>query len=192
MADRFWVGGTGTWDATTTTNWSTTSGGAGGASAPTSADDVYFDANSDAGGAFTVTIGTGAVCRDITAGSLDFVMTLAGSAAWNIHGSLTFPATNLTYTHTGLLQLQGATTGKTITTNGVTILALSFRLNAVGGEWTLGSAINTNNIELVAGSFDTSGFNVTSNGLVTGTNSAIKTMNLNSSNCYSCGKFFFW
>ena len=29
MADRYWVGGAGTWDATTTTNWSATSGGAG-------------------------------------------------------------------------------------------------------------------------------------------------------------------
>ena len=28
MADRYWVGDTGTWDAATTTNWSETSGGA--------------------------------------------------------------------------------------------------------------------------------------------------------------------
>ena len=30
MAARFWVGGTGTWDNTNTSNWATTSGGAGG------------------------------------------------------------------------------------------------------------------------------------------------------------------
>lgn len=53
MADRYWVGGTATWDSTTTANWSATSGGAGGASVPTSADNVFFDANS---GTVTVTV----------------------------------------------------------------------------------------------------------------------------------------
>ncbi len=42
MADRYWVGGTGTWDTTSTTNWSATSGGASGASVPTTADNVIF------------------------------------------------------------------------------------------------------------------------------------------------------
>jgi hypothetical protein len=45
MPDRFWVGN-GTWDGTTTTNWSAISGGGGGASVPTNVDDVYFDASS--------------------------------------------------------------------------------------------------------------------------------------------------
>ena len=49
MAARYWRGGTGTWDATNTTNWSTTSGGTGGASVPTSADTVYFNASSGSG-----------------------------------------------------------------------------------------------------------------------------------------------
>lgn len=44
---RYWVGGTGYWDATTTTHWSATSGGAGGASVPTSTDDVIFDLHSN-------------------------------------------------------------------------------------------------------------------------------------------------
>jgi fibronectin-binding autotransporter adhesin len=143
MANRYWVGGSGNWTSTDTTNWSETSGGAGGASAPTSADDVIFDAGSDAGGIFTVTIGTGAVCRDITAGSLDFVMTLAGSAAWSISGSLTFPATNLTRTYTGAITFNATTTGKTITTNGVTLTTGNIVFNGAGGEWTLGSALTT-------------------------------------------------
>lgn len=63
MANRYWVGGTGTWSSTNTTNWSATSGGSGGASVPTSSDKVYFDANSGAGFP-TVTIANGytAVC----------------------------------------------------------------------------------------------------------------------------------
>jgi hypothetical protein len=43
VAARFWVGGTNTWDSTTTANWSATSGGAGGASVPGAADDVTID-----------------------------------------------------------------------------------------------------------------------------------------------------
>lgn len=34
MADRYWVGGTATWDNTAGTKWSATSGGAGWASVP--------------------------------------------------------------------------------------------------------------------------------------------------------------
>lgn len=49
MASRYWVGGTGTWDASSTANWSASSGGAAGASAPVLADSVFFDANSGAG-----------------------------------------------------------------------------------------------------------------------------------------------
>lgn len=60
MASRYWVGGTGTWGDTA--RWSTTSGGAGGASVPTNADDVFFDANSGGG---TVTIGGTAKTLDL-------------------------------------------------------------------------------------------------------------------------------
>lgn len=66
MANRYWVGGTGTWNTSNTTNWSATSGGAGGASVPTSADLVYFDANSGTGtvtilGTYTTPVNTGGI-----------------------------------------------------------------------------------------------------------------------------------
>lgn len=57
MASRFWVGGTGTWNASNTTNWAATSGGAGGQSVPGTGDTVTFDAAS--GTSFTVTIESG-------------------------------------------------------------------------------------------------------------------------------------
>ena len=53
MANRYWVGGTGTWNASDTTHWATASNGAGGASVPGSADAVIFDASSG-GGVVTV------------------------------------------------------------------------------------------------------------------------------------------
>lgn len=49
MASRYWVGGSGTWSGFNTANWSTTSGGPGGASVPNTGDDVFFDANSGGG-----------------------------------------------------------------------------------------------------------------------------------------------
>lgn len=81
MADRYWVGGTGSWDGTAGTKWATTSGGAGGASVPTSADDVYFDNNSGTG---TVTIVGSRSCKKLDCGGYGsmpaFTGTLAGSS----------------------------------------------------------------------------------------------------------------
>ena len=159
MANRYWRGGTGTWDASNTANWSATSGGAGGASAPTLADDVFFDAGSDAGGIFTVTIGTGAVCRDITIAGLDQVMTLAGSAAWSIYGSLAFPATNLTRTYSANISFLSTTTGKTIITNGVVLTSGACQFLGAGGEWTLGGALTVGILRLFNGNLDVSASN---------------------------------
>lgn len=47
MATRFWVGGAGLYNSTA--HWSTTSGGAGGASVPTNVDTAVFDGNSGTG-----------------------------------------------------------------------------------------------------------------------------------------------
>jgi len=63
MADRYWVGGAGSWNSTT--KWSTTSGGASGASVPTAADNVIFDTNSGAAH-FTVTVTDNATCANLT------------------------------------------------------------------------------------------------------------------------------
>jgi len=186
MADRYWVGGTGTWSSTNTTNWSTSSGGAGGASVPTSADNVFFNVNSNVGtGAFTVTMAdTPRVCNDFTASGLDGTMTLAGtSIGLTVSGSLSFPATNFTRTYTGTTTFNATTTGKTITTNGVAFGG-AVTLNGVGGAWTLGSAFSCGTIDLtlINGTFDTSVSNyaVTAGGF-SSSNSNTRTINLNSS-----------
>ena len=56
MANRYWVGGTGTWNTTSTTNWSASDGGASGASVPTSADSVFFTDSSGLTGASVITL----------------------------------------------------------------------------------------------------------------------------------------
>jgi hypothetical protein len=195
MADRYWRGGSGTWDATTTTNWSATSGGAGGASAPTSADNVIFDAGSNVGtGAFTVTVaGTSvapSVCNNFSTGgaggALDGAMTLSlgATAVLNCYGSLTLPATNFTWTGVfgANLIFRATTTGKTVTTNGVTLTAQLVTFNGVGGEWTLGSAITTttNGFLVSAGSLVTANFNMTGTSLATSGEDS-KTISLGSS-----------
>ncbi|TIN84349.1 hypothetical protein [Mesorhizobium sp.] len=63
MASRFWVGGTGTWDASSTTHWAASSGGASGASVPGASDTVTFDNNSGAG---TVTVATDINIQSLT------------------------------------------------------------------------------------------------------------------------------
>ena len=159
MADRYWILGTGTWDATNTANWSTSSGGAGGASVPTASDNVFFDANSNVlATAFTVTMANSPrVCNDFTASGLDGAMTLAGSSgtALNVSGSLFFPTTNFNRTYLGLTTFNATTTGRTVTTNGATLTTVTF--NGIGGEWALGSALSGTIITLTNGTLNLDG-----------------------------------
>jgi fibronectin-binding autotransporter adhesin len=178
--DRYWVGGGGTWDATTTTNWSATSGGAGGASAPTSADNVIFNTLSNAT-LYTVTVGTNAACADFTVtapatGAVTF--SLGATAVINCYGSMTLPASNCTFTITAgaILNFLATSTGKTITTNGVSLSLLTINLNGVGGEWTLGSALTASTTSIQNGSFVTNNFNLTITVL---SSSAITTRSIN-------------
>lgn len=188
MATKYWVGGTGTWDGFTATNWSDTSGGAGGAIAPCALDDVVFNSASNAL-AYTVTISTGAVCRDLTiAGPAVGNVTVAGSAALGIFGSLTLPATGITRTYTGAITFRATTTGKTITTNGVT-LASAITFNGVGGKWTLQDALSTSgNITFIAGELDTDSKNFTTTGQVSASNGIASILTLGAS-AVSCNNW---
>ena len=73
MAFRYWVGGNGIWDATNTTNWSTTSGGTGGASVPGSFDDVRVDTESGPTATYVTISGTRACKSFIYTGFMGFV-----------------------------------------------------------------------------------------------------------------------
>ncbi|MGZ5836363.1 MAG: hypothetical protein ACXWJ5_09185, partial [Xanthobacteraceae bacterium] len=67
-ASRFWVGGTGTWDSSTTTHWAASSNGAGGQSVPGSADTVALDGNSG-GGTVTLNFGGTITIQSLSMGS---------------------------------------------------------------------------------------------------------------------------
>jgi hypothetical protein len=166
---RYWVGGTGTWDATTTTNGSAISGGAGGASVPTSADAVVFDTLSNAT-AYTVTCtATQLRCAALTmAGPAIGNVTWAGTAPLAVHGNVSLAATGITRSYTGNITLSGSSTGRTLTTNGV-VLASATTVDGVGCEWTLGSAFNLgtlNPLTVTNGSFSTANYALTCTHLV--------------------------
>lgn len=245
MADRYWVGGTGTWGSSQTTNWSAATGlsftasctgttlttvgspalvagmtvrssthvslgtivsgsvntwvvsvggtytsqdmsaATVGASVPTAADNVFFDANSNSGTtAFTVTMAnTPRVCNNFTASGLDGALTLAGtSIGLTVSGSLDWPATNLTRSYTGTTTFNATTTGKTITARVSFPGAVTF--DGVGGAWTLGFDLVTLGVITVTnGTFDTSSsgnYAVTATSF-SSTNSNVRTINLNAS-----------
>jgi hypothetical protein len=94
MANRFWVGGTGTWDSTNTTSWSTTTGGGGGASVPTSADTAIFDGASGGG---TVTV----------AATINGTNSLVGITAGAFTGTLTFATNNPNVSISGQFSITG-------------------------------------------------------------------------------------
>lgn len=166
MAARFWVGGTANWDASTTTNWAATSGGVGGASVPTSSDDVTFDTLSNAT-AYTVTITATANCNNLTIGNpLSGVVTCTGGNTLNVAGNLS-TATGVLATYFGNLTLTATTGTKTITSNSVKWSG-SLVLNGSGGTFQLVDMFELNrNLTLTAGIFDPNGQTVKMNGAVT-------------------------
>lgn len=173
MANRYWVGGTASWDGTAGTKWATTSGGAGGASVPTTADDVFLDANS---GASTVTIATGNTgAKSITC--TGFTGTLAGTADITVAGSMTL-ATGMTFTYSGIT---------TFTATGTIVSAgkswpYIININGAGITVTLGDALQGTNCLLVVdqGTFNTANYSVTISGL-TSDSTSTRTVQLGSS-----------
>lgn len=159
MADRYWVGGTASWDTTAGTKWAATSGGAGGESVPTIADDVFFDANST--GTVTIT-GGNAAAKSINC--TGFVGTITGAAtggSFTVGGSVTLVA-GMTYTNAGVATFTGTAT---LITAGKIFSPVT--INGSGITVTLGDALNISirSILVTAGTFDTAGYSVTASSL---------------------------
>lgn len=190
MATYYWVGGDGTWDATTTTSWASSSGGAGGAGVPTSADNVIFDSSSNVGD-YSVTIGlsaTPATCADL---SISFplvgVVTIisAATSVINVYGSLLVQSSTVFTSASGsLLNFLATSTGKTISTNSVAMGALGIVFNSAAGGWTLSTGLSTSSSVTVT-STASAGFNTNglacSFGSLLSTGSVARTISLGSS-----------
>jgi hypothetical protein len=102
MANRFWVaGGNGLWSSTT--NWSTTTGGASGASVPGAADQPVLDLNS----------GSGTSTLDYNTTNLSFYMT-------DFTGTLDFGIYTISVTGSGTV-FQGSTTTTVLGTKTINV-----------------------------------------------------------------------
>ena len=120
MATYYWRGGSGTWDASNTTNWSTSSGGAGGFGPPTREDAVIFDTNSAAGN-YTVQVcatSYDSECARITAtapaagaGNITFSNTVGDNGLFMRCGSPTAALTTTINIYNGAIFTPGASTG---------------------------------------------------------------------------------
>jgi hypothetical protein len=162
VANRYWIG-TGNWDATNTANWSVSSGGAGGASVPNSADAVFFDAGS-AGGTCTVTVGSACAGLNCTG----FTGTLAGTSSINCFGDFIL-VTGMTYTRIGTTSFAGSGT-RNVTTAGKTLGPISCtapnvnfndNVNSTGSyQQTAGTITLNGNFTCTSASFSGTGVKV--------------------------------
>lgn len=163
MANRYWVGGSGTWNSSNTANWSTSPGGGGGASVPTSSDDVFFDQ----AGPYTVTISGTFICADfnVTGASITFDDLTSGDVyilgSFNVTQSTTvFTKTTKTYRISG----NGA---KIIRTSGTLPSASNIWLNfdfspyIFNGTFTLYENLTVSSIYFKKGGLDINGKTVT-------------------------------
>lgn len=188
MADRYWVGGAGTWDASSTTHWSATSGGSTGASVPTSADNVFFDSGSGIG-SFTVTISGTVNCLDFTSSST--TITISGAANYiNIYGSISLASGSPNWS--AYINFVSNST-QTINTNGVKLSYVFFGTTSSSnpsGVWNLNSNLDitsnfSNTFYMYYGTVNTNGYTVTGPwyipNVANGGNTSTKTLNFGSS-----------
>lgn len=144
----YWVGGSGTWNSTSGTNWSATSGGAANAGAPTATTDAVIDASS---GSPTVTL-TGAItAKSITTTGATCDLTSTGTLT--VSGNITLSSTT-TWSGTGTITINSAST----ITAGSTTFSCSISSTAsvtLGANLTLGT---TNTFTWTAGTLTLSNF----------------------------------
>jgi hypothetical protein len=163
MANRYWVGGSGSW--TDTAHWSATSGGSSGASVPNQTDDVFVDANS-ASGTFTITAtSTDASVLNFSAAGLNDTCVIAMTATYRffIYGNFIGSA-NLSFSGGSSVGApffyEQSNTGATrnITWNGVTgDTVIKFNENMPRGTiwYLLGAFVSNQRAEVLSGTFNT-------------------------------------
>lgn len=165
MPDRYWVGGTANWDATAGTKWSSTSGGAGGSTAPTASDDVYFDVGSGTG---TCSLAASVACRSLyfsgstngvyagtfnTSQVFNLTINVAAGTAGNF-----FLSPSASYVGTGSTVIVNGSSS-TLRSNGMVWPSrLSFARNItynLSGSWTnlspVSTSVGSNNITTING-----------------------------------------
>jgi hypothetical protein len=196
MANKFWVGNGGNWNSSS--HWSLTSGGVGGAGAPSLSDDAIFDANSfsSAGQIVNVTSFNVDTCKSLTMTAV----TNAPTLQWTVTGAgnettLTVGNGNINIPASVIFAISGAAGNAELRPLGngtITILAAipyftggrSFALLAPAGGQTLnlGAVLTCQIIQIASGGiFNTNNFNITTERLEIDTAGTGTTFNAGSS-----------
>lgn len=125
MANRYWVGGTGTW--TDTARWSTTSGGAGGASVPGASDAAIFDANSGGG---TVSLNLSVTLQSLITTNFTGSFSAIGGA-WLLATTVAMTLGSQSFNTGVLLRCTGGTVSMTASTAAFSQFTISSTSSAV-------------------------------------------------------------
>jgi len=136
MANKFWVGGTGSWSDTA--HWATSSGTAGGTGIPATGDVITFDANS----------GGGVVTGDVVTG-----LSFASLAAGAFGGTLDFSGTNPNLTFTTSMNLSGTGARKFLLGSGT----FTFSSTANTTVFDLGTVTNLDGTSVFTANFTVTG-----------------------------------
>jgi hypothetical protein len=155
--DKYWVGGTGTWNTTGKTVWSTSSGGASGAFPPNAQENVFFDQAAT----YTVTC-TGAIrSKNLTVSAGTVTFSNGTSPTLQISGSLTL---SVAITHNanawGNTVVFNSTGSETINIGSNTLNISTCQFN--GSTYTLGSNFalaNAQDLQILSGTLNTSASN---------------------------------
>jgi len=158
-ADRFWVGGTGNWNDVS--HWSIESGGIGGATIPTSSDNVFIDSKSFTAIGQSITISGSSSCNNLTwtATSLSPELIGKGSSIIQLSGSLSVTDTYID-SFLGTISFIGSM-DNTIQLSKKIAANLLFNGS---GSWTFLSEVSTSqNIKLQTGTVKTNNFPIFAN-----------------------------
>ena len=158
--DYYWVGGTGNW-SDYANHWATTSGGSTfHTQAPTTTDNVIFDANSFNASSQVVTLDAYAYCNDMNwTGVTNFPTIIGNSNDLFVYGSLALAA-DMTADFTNV-RFPATTTGHTITSVGTTFgSSCNMTFEGIGGEWSLMDNLSVNRIFMRGGTFNTNNHEV--------------------------------
>lgn len=173
MATRYWVGGTASWDGTAGFKWAIESGGAGGYSAPTSVDTVYFDSNSGSG-VVTIAAGNGGASNVYLT---DFAGTVAGSANITIRSGLSI-GSGVTWNYSGNITLGSNGNYGQLNTSGKTIASLTINTGTTAAGVTLSDSLIVGNLSLISGFFESNNYGITVTESVNSSGTGARILNL--------------
>ena len=163
---RYWVGNGGTWSSTT--HWSTSSGGSSGATVPLAQDTVIFDSNSISSGSQTIihdgqTLGLTCTFATVTNNPTLQLPGAISSTLTSVFGNLTL-GTGMTMTNGSNIYFWNNGSTATLTSNGVTITGFVLMDAQTANSQLLmadDSIFSAAGVQVNANTFDVQNHNIT-------------------------------